>query len=96
MDGENLDFQYTNSNVKITKGNPRNVYTKMIYNCAIICIFDEFLHPHWCWYMNEKKILNYHLQACKIKYKKKCKPDYQFGEVCDNFPYDVSIGDVSK
>ena len=44
----------------------------------------------------KKKILNYHLQACKIKYKKKCKPDYQFGEVCDNFPYDVSIGDVSK
>ena len=49
------------------------------------------------YYINEKKKnLNYHLQACKIKYKKKCKPDYQFGEVCDNFPYDVSIGDVSK
>ena len=48
------------------------------------------------YYIVNEKNLNYHLQACKIKYKKKCKPDYQFGEVCDNFPYDVSIGDVSK
>ena len=41
-------------------------------------------------FRNNKKTQSI-LQSCKVKYKKKCKPDYQFGEICDNFPYDVSI-----
>ena len=59
------------------------MYTSTYFN-AILRNFFHFLKAI------TTSQLCFILQSCKIKYKKKCRPNYEYGEECHNFPYNVS------